>query len=139
MIATILSFFISLVLLATLLGYKIFRIRNGETLTEYHYDIHSFIPEHVTVENTWKTMIEYGKKYGHEIITAAIRSWYRSMFFLKKNKEIMVPKIKSWIPKKHREIKQPAAVSEFLQNVAIYKAKLKKLSNEIKEEEKKNF
>ena len=136
MIAIILSFSISLILLAGLLGYKIIRIRNGETMTEKRYDIHSFIPEHINLGQAKKAVVEYGKKYGHETVTTAIRAWFRTLFFLKKQKEIIVPKIKSLIPKKHREIKRPAVVSEFLQNVTAYKAKLKKISDKIKEEEK---
>jgi hypothetical protein len=136
MIAIILSFAISLILLAGLLGYKIIRVRNGETLTEEHHDIHSFIPEHVNLGEARKAVVKYGKQYGHETILSAIRMWFRTFYFVKKQKEIIVPKIKSMIPKKHREAQRPAVVSEFLQNVTEYKGKLKKISDRIKEEEK---
>ena len=139
MIATILSFAVSLILLAGLLGYKILRMRRNEVMPEEIYDIRSFIPEHINLEKIKKAMIEYGKKYGHETITTVIRAWFRIIFFLQRSKETILPRIKALIPKKHREIKRPAVVSDFLQKVAQYKNKLKKISNEIKEEERKNF
>jgi len=139
MIATILTFAISLVLLASLLGYKIWLIRKGAMLAETHYDLHSFIPEHINVENAKNAMVKYGKHYGHETVTASIRAWFRTLFFIKKQKEFIVPKIKALIPKKHAQMKRPAVVSEFLQNVSAYKTRLKKISDTIKEEEKKNF
>jgi len=108
-------------------------------MVEEHHDIRSFIPKHINLGQAKKTVLKYGKQYGHETILSAIRAWFRTIFFLKKQKEIIVPKIKSLIPKRHREIKRPAVVSEFLQNVTEYKAKLKKISDKIKEEEAKNI
>jgi hypothetical protein len=63
-----------------------------------------------------------------------MRIWIKSAIFLKREKEVAITKIKSWLPKKHKEEGQKV-VSSFLKNISDYKAKLKKIAEEIKEEE----
>ena len=125
-------------LLAGILGYKIIRMRRGEIMPQTDHISH-FIPEHISLGTAKTAVVEYGKKYGHETVLSAIRAWFRTLYFLKRQKEELVPRLKSLIPKKHREIKRPQAVSEFLQSMSEYKAKLKKISDKIKKEEEQNF
>ena len=138
MIATILSFAISLTLLAGILGYKIVRLRRGEILPESNHTPLSLVPEHINFDELEKDAIEHAKRYGHEILLFALRSWIRSGNFIRREKKMVIEKVKSWMPHKHKEVSKKA-VSQFLQNVSEYKAKLNKMKEEIRAEEEQNF
>ena len=138
MIATILSFAISLLLVAGMLGYKIVRLRRGEMLPESNHTPLSFVPEHITFDNIERDVIEYAKKYGHETLLLALRAWIRAGYFIRREKKLVIDTVKSWMPKKHKEVSKKA-VSHFLQNVSEYKAKLNKMKEQIKAEEEQNF
>lgn len=138
MIATILTFAISLLLVVALLSYKIVRLRRGELMPEHDFSPLSFVPEHVSYENFQKSFIEHAQKYGHEMIVFALRVWFKAAYFVKREKNAIVHTVKTWLPKKHKEASK-RAVSHFLQNVAEYKAKLREMKDKVKEEEGKNF
>jgi hypothetical protein len=139
MIAAILTFFISLILLSGILGYKIILLRKGEILPETNHTPLSLIPPHIDLRTLKADMIEYAKKYAHNAVVNAIRYWVKASYFIKREKKELIEKAKSLIPKKHKDMKAPPAVSEFLQNMSEYKAKLAKMKEKIKAEEEQNF
>ena len=143
MIATILTFAMSLLFLTSFLGYQIFRLRRGEVVAQNHDFSHHFLPKpeelNRHINPIKKDVIEYAKKHGHEAVLTAIRSWFKAVYFIRRKKDELLPKIKALMPKRHHEIKQPAVVSEFLRSISEYKTKLKHIKDKIKEEEKQNF
>lgn len=78
-------------------------------------------------------------KWSHVSVLILLKLRIKSTYFLKRKKEVIMPKVKNILskalPKSQGVPKKPGVVSKFLKNVSDYKKKLKKIEQKMKEEE----
>ena len=124
-------------MIAGLIGYQIVCLRKGRVMpataapwpdamlpTEYDFVA-------LRRMGTW-----YAKRYGHLFVLLMLKLWIKSVYWVKRKKEILMPKIKVLIFRnKPGQKRAPGPVSNFLKSLSDYKNKLRHLSDQIKEEE----
>ncbi len=133
MLVLILSFSASLILIVGMLAYQIILMRKGKI--EAGREIaHPAWMYKINLGSLKGTMIEYAKKYGHQLVLILLKVWIKTSYFIKIKKEAWMPKVKETFHKYQPKDVRSEESSKFFESVLKYKAKLKKISKNIKEE-----
>ncbi len=140
MLTTILFFSISLVLIIGMLSYKIIMIRQGKIAAPQHFnEAEMFWPDDLNFKSLKMNIELYSIKGLRLAVLFLLKVWIKSVYFVRKEKEILMPKIHDWAGKIKAKRKANPTVSGFIQNISDYKSKLKTMSEQIKKEEMENI
>lgn len=139
MLTPILFFSISLTLIIIMLSYQIIKIRQGKIVVGQHFnESEMFWPDDLNIKSLKTSVGEYSVKVLRLLILFFLKVWIKSVYFIRRKKEILMPKIHVWIDKMRTKRKSNPTVSGFMQNISEYKSKIKAMSDKIKEEEMEN-
>lgn len=135
MLVPLLIFSISLVLIIVMLFYRIHQMRLGKVELGRTNLEENIWPE-INVASLRNRMADYTKRYGHLFVLLLLRLWIKFSYFAKRKKQIILPKIKSFLQgHKDKLQKSSGPASRFLANISEYKAELKKMKEKIEEQE----
>ena len=137
MFVFILLFSISLLLILGLITYQILRMRNG-LVVESKQSIpwpDELLPTEYDFVAILKILAWYGKRYGHLFVLVLLKGWIKVTYYIRRKKEIYLPRIKVFLFRNKPNSGKPGPVSAFLKNLGDYKNRLKDISEKIIEEE----
>lgn len=129
-------FFISLIGIIVMIGYKLVLIKNGqinETIKIEH--LHPFVPE---IQKIKKLTFKNLKKIGYIIIFIILRFFIKFSNLIKTKSIIFINKLKNKIKKNKNilsETTEKKEVSKYLKTIGEYRQKIRKMKYIIKKEE----
>ncbi|OGI69311.1 hypothetical protein A3A09_02560 [Candidatus Nomurabacteria bacterium RIFCSPLOWO2_01_FULL_42_20] len=133
-------FLISLAVILGIILYKTKMIRRGqaEIITDAPTP-GSLLPK-INFNLIKTRVLGFLGKYIHLFVLILLKLRIKLVYFVKRKKETMMPKIKKFIEKvsaEKPEKTKPSLVSKLFKNISDYKNRLKKIEQEMKEDEEK--
>lgn len=126
-------FFGSLAGITFMIGRKFMLIQDGQILNLNKEDV--FLKTQY-IENLKHATIKNTKKHGYVLLVALIRIYFRSANFLKNKYHELKNKIKEVRQKRRNHLQEEKrGASSFLKMVSEYKNKIRKIKEQVKEEE----
>ena len=128
-------FFASLLGIAVMIGKKLFLLKEEPAITEENFLIRT--PDMREIRYVF---VRKSREYGFIVLVEIIRFSVRSSKLLKRTYKEAENKIRKITSKyiKHKETVKEKEVSGFLKKISEYKQKVRKIADQVIEEEKEN-
>jgi hypothetical protein len=140
-IAALIIFILSLVVIIGLVGHKVRIIRKyPDELKTWNEDIYFIVPK-ITVESVLAEVKEFMATTGHILVLISLKVWIKCTYLVKR----LIHKFSERFPKTADKMKikksenTQRAVSHFMESVHNYKKRLSRLLDKMREEEHKEF
>jgi hypothetical protein len=116
-----------------MIGKKLIMLKNGQLLNAERSEFFLKAPQ---VEEWKEITIKHTKKHGYSLLVMTIRLYFRSSNFLKSKYQEVKEKIKEKQSKREKTTSGgEKEINSFLKMVSEYKNKIRRIKEQVKEEE----
>src|SRR3989344_256060 len=125
-------FFISIILIASMIYYKVWQIRIGKTLIQrYNF-------ADINLDMIEKKVVNSAKKFTRLLILTILKIWFKVLDQINKKIQEFQPKIKKLLNKNgYKIIRNTNTASSFIRIIKEYKIKIRRVRKEVENKEKK--